>query len=83
MEDLLEGNIQKIEHFKKLGYKVEVLWEWEFHHQLVTNSEMEAFLQNLKFDTPVEPHHAFFGGWTNSVCLQKEVSEGEKIIMLT
>lgn len=40
---------------------------------------MKAFVQNLKFDTSLEPRHAFFVGRTNAVCLHKEVSEGEKI----
>ena len=30
MEDLSEGTIRKIERFKKLGFQVEVKWEWEF-----------------------------------------------------
>ena len=79
MEDLLEGTVRKIERFKKLGFRIEVLWECEFHQQLAANPEMKAFVQNLKFDTPLEPRHAFFGGRTNAVCLYKEVSEDEKI----
>ena len=27
---------------------------------------MKAFAQNLKFAAPLEPHHAFFDGWTNT-----------------
>ena len=30
VENFLEGTIRKIEGFKKLGYNVEVKWEWEF-----------------------------------------------------
>ena len=44
-----------------------------------SESRNETFVQNLKFDTPLEPCHAFFGGRTNAVCLYKEVSEDEKI----
>ena len=40
---------------------------------------MKTFVQNRKFETPLEPRHAFFGGRTNAVCLHKEASEGEKI----
>ena len=68
MENLLEGTIRKIERFKKLGYNVEVKWECEFKQEL-TNAAMKSFVDNLKFDTPLEPREAFFGGRTNAVCL--------------
>ncbi|XP_068684293.1 uncharacterized protein [Montipora capricornis] len=79
MEDLLEGTIRKIERFKKLGFQVEVKWECEFKQELTTNLEMKSFIESLKFDTPLEPRHAFFGGRTNAVCLYKHVNENEKI----
>ena len=77
MESLLEGTIRKIERFKKLGYNVEVKWECEFKQELTMNAAMKSF--NLKFDTPLEPRDAFFGGRTNAVCLYREVAEDEKI----
>ena len=40
---------------------------------------MKAFIDTLKFDTPLEPHDCFFGGRTNAFCLHKEISEDEKI----
>ena len=79
MEDLSEGPVRKIDRFKKLGFRIEVPWQCEFHQQVAANPEMKAFVQNLKFDTPLEPRHAFFGGRTNAVCLYEEVSEDEKI----
>ena len=79
MEDLLEGTIRKVEHFKNLGFQVEVKWECEFKQELTTNPEMKSFVESLKFDTPLEPRHAFFGGRTNAICLHKEVNENEKI----
>ena len=78
MEDLLEGTICKIERFKKLGFRVEVKWECEFKQELAINPEMKSFVSSLKFDTPLEPRHAFFGGRTNAICLRKEVNENEK-----
>ena len=66
-----EGTIRKIEHFKKLGYQVEVKWEWEFKQELATNSEMKSFVESLKFDTPLERRQAFFGGRTNAVFTRK------------
>ena len=79
MADLLEGTTCNIEWVKKLGYNVKVLWECEFHQQLATNPEMKDFISSLKFDTPLEPRHGFFGGRTNAVCLYKEVFKDEKI----
>ena len=79
MAYLLEGTTRKIERLKKLGYNVKVQWECEFHQLLATNPEMKDFISSLKFDTPLEPRHGFFGGRTNAVCLYKEVSEDEKI----
>ena len=54
MEDLLEGTIRKIEHFKKLGFQVEVKWECEFKQELTTNQETRSFVSSLKFDTLLE-----------------------------
>ena len=79
MENLKEGTIRKIERLKNLGYKVVIQWECAFLQQLEINPDMKAFVQNLNFDTPLEPRHAFFGGRTNAVCLHKKVSDGEKI----
>ena len=79
MEDLLEGTIRKVERFKNLGFQVEVKWECEFKQELTTNPEMKSFVESLKFDTSLEPRHAFFGGRTNAICLHKEVNENEKI----
>ena len=79
MEELLEGTIRKIESFKKLGFQVEVKWECEFKQELTTNLEMKSFIESLKFDTPLEPRHAFFGGRTNAVSLYKHVNDNEKI----
>lgn len=58
---------------------MEVKWECAFNQELATNGEMKSFVESIKFDTPLEPHHAFFGGRTNAVCLYKEVDEDEKI----
>ncbi|KAL9977100.1 hypothetical protein ACROYT_G014471 [Oculina patagonica] len=80
MEDLLEGTIRKLERFKKLGYQVEVKWECEFRHELANSPDMRDFIQNLKFDTPLEPRDAFFGGRTNATCLFKEVKRMRKFI---
>ena len=79
MENLLEGTICKIERFKKLGYNVEVKWECEFKQELTMNAAMKSFVDNLRFDTLLEPRDAFFGGRTNAVCLYREVAEDEKI----
>ena len=79
MEDLLEGTIRKIERFKKLGFRVEVKWKYEFKQELTTNQEMKSFVESLKFDTPLEPQQVFFGGRTNAISLHKEVNENEKI----
>ena len=78
-EDLLVGTIRKIERFRKLGFRVEVKWECEFKQEQTTNSEMKSFVESFKFDAPLEPRQAFFGGRTNAVCLHKEVNENEKI----
>ena len=40
---------------------------------------MKAFVQNLNFDTPLEPRHALFGGRPSAVCLHTKVSKGEKV----
>ena len=40
---------------------------------------MKSFAESLKFDTPLEPRQAFFGGRSNTVCLHKDVNESEKI----
>jgi len=79
MEDLLEGTIRKVERFKRLGYQVGVKWECEFKPELASNPEMKAFVERLKFDTPLEPREAFFGGRTNAVCLLKDVVDEETI----
>ena len=79
MEDLLEGTICKVERLKKLGFRVEEKWECEFKQEVATNPEIKSFVESLKFDTPLEPRHAFFGGGTNAICLHKEVDENKKI----
>ena len=58
---------------------MEVKWECEFKEELASNPDMRAFIQSLKFDTPLEPRNAFLDGRTNSMCLFREVVEGEKI----
>ena len=52
MEDLLEGTIRKIEHFKKLGFQVEVKWECEFKQELTTNLEMKSIIEASSLSPP-------------------------------
>ena len=62
---------------KKLGFQVKVKWECQFRQELTTNSELKSFVESLKFNSPLEPRQAFFGGRTNDVFLHKEVNENE------
>ena len=79
MQDLYMATVEKAEYIQQEEYQLVSVWECEIHRELSCNEEMNRYFNEFEGVEPLEPHHAFFGGRTNTMKLHHECCEGQKI----
>ncbi|XP_056376193.1 uncharacterized protein LOC130273430 [Hyla sarda] len=71
--------LMKKRYLQSCGYVVRVLWEHEWTEMLKNDSNLQAFLHEMKFPVPLDPRDALYGRRTNAIKLYHIQAEGETI----
>jgi hypothetical protein len=79
MKDLYRETCEREKFLKSLGYKVESIWECDFHKIKESDSKIQKYLLNCEITEPLKPREAFFGGRCGASKLYHLVLQNEKI----
>ena len=77
--EVYKATLKKLADLKASGYNVIEKWECQYLKERQDNPELKAFIDTLRFVTPLVPRDAFFGGRTGATTLYAEAGEHETI----
>ena len=82
-EELYQATLKREECLRKLGFKVESIFECEFRQQMSQDPEMKAFVDNAisQVVERLNPRDAFFGGRTNATRLSFKQKPGDARVL--
>ncbi len=69
----------RLKRLRDNGYSVTTMWECEFDELVKQDPSMQAAIDSLHVDQPLDPRAALAGGRTNAIKLYHKVSEDESI----
>ena len=64
---------------RSLGYNLVTKWEHEFKNEMIQNTDIREFVNQLDVQDRLDPRNSFFGGRTNAMKLHYQVNNGETI----
>jgi hypothetical protein len=79
MGDLYTKAQERKQFFKSKGYNYIEMWECHFDEQIKASPEIKQFVDSLKYDFPLDPRDALYGGRTNAIKLMHSIGLGEVI----
>ena len=77
--DVYAATMERLSRLRKMGYKVETMWECDFLEERKENPDLDDFVKNMQVEEPLNPRHGFYGGRTNATKLYHKIQGNEKI----
>jgi G:T-mismatch repair DNA endonuclease (very short patch repair protein) len=74
-----ERTMSRIEQITRSGYKVTVMWEFEFDEAGIVQQKPELLTHPVMYNTPLTTRDALYGGRTEAMCLHYKARDDETI----
>ena len=76
---MFELTQKKTQVLRAAGCKVVEEWECKFKHKLASDESLQNMVKDVKWEAPLNPKEALFGGRTGLSCCYTKVENGEVI----
>ena len=80
MRSLYTRHCERIAYLKGKCKNIVEIWECEWDKKVAENVEIKKFISTIKYETPLIPREALFGGRTNALILHHKCKANEKIL---
>ncbi|KAM4014972.1 uncharacterized protein ACNLHF_001687 [Anomaloglossus baeobatrachus] len=71
--------LAKKRYLQCCGYTLRLMWEHEWNEMVEKDSNLQTFLHQMDFPTPLDPRDALYGGRTNAIKLYHSLKDGETL----